>query len=184
MLCGCWNDAVSVGALRDAEKAQHRCGARGNVAPLTVFGGIQMRSILSGLAGLVLLAGCEAATTYDSGAVVLDISEPEAFNSRLETTTTFIDATKAIEAGDYTRAEAMLDKALAQKPRDPYALLAMGSLHERTGRFNSAEDYYRSAERYGFAAAGPRIVDGETVPSEAGLTVSDAARENLARLAE
>ena len=143
-----------------------------------------MRRFLSGFAGLILLAGCEAATTYDSGAVVLDISEPEAFNDRLETTPTFIEATEAIEAGEYTRAEALLDNALAQKPRDPYALLAMGSLHERTGRFNSAEEYYRSAERYGFAAAGPRIVDGKTIPAEAGLTVSDAARENLARLAE
>jgi Tfp pilus assembly protein PilF len=142
-----------------------------------------MRRFLSSFAVLCLLAGCEAATTYDSGAVVLDISEPEAFNDRLETTTTFIEATEAIEAGDYTRAEALLDNSLAQKPRDPYALLAMGSLHERTGRFHEAAEYYRSAERYGFAAAGPRIIEGKTVPSETGLTVSDAARENLARLA-
>lgn len=142
-----------------------------------------MRRFLIPVTALGLLAGCEAATTYDSGAVVLDISEPEAFNNRLETTTTFIEATEAIEAGEFTRAEALLDNALAQKPRDPYALLAMGSLHERTGRLYSAEQYYRSAERYGFAAAGPRIVEGKTLAAEKDLTVSDAARENLARLA-
>ena len=129
-----------------------------------------------------LIAGCSAATRYDSGAVVLDVSEPEAFNTRLETTPEFISAYDAMKVGEYTRAEALLDKALARKPKDPYALLAMGSVHERTGRIFSAADYYRSAERYGYAAAGPKLNDSGESPEHATLTVSDVARENLARL--
>ena len=128
------------------------------------------------------LAGCAAATQYDTGAVVLEISEPEAFNSRLETTPEFISAYDAMKVRDYTRAEALLDQALARKPKDPYALLAMGSVHERTGRLYSAADYYKSAERYGFAAAGPKLSDSEESAENPSLTVSDVARENLARL--
>lgn len=128
------------------------------------------------------MAGCDAATQYDTGAVVLDVSEPEAFNTRLETTPEFLSAYDAMKLEDYTRAEALLDQALARKPKDPYALLAMGSVHERTGRFYSAADYYRSAIRYGNAAAGPRLRDGEETPLDQPLTVRDVARENLDRL--
>lgn len=128
------------------------------------------------------LSACDAATTYDSGAVVLDVSEPEAFNTRLETTESFMSAYEAIKIEDYARAEALLDIALAQKPKDPYALLAMGSVHERTGRFYSASDYYRSAARYGGAAAGSRLRSGESTEVEGETTVADIARDNLERL--
>lgn len=131
---------------------------------------------------LVAMAGCSSATRYDSGAVVLDISEPEAFNSRLETTPEFISAYDAMKAEDFTRAEALLDNALSRKPRDPYALLALGTVHERTGRYATAADLYKSAERYGHAAAGPKLVNTTESPENPALTVSDVARDNLAKL--
>jgi len=131
---------------------------------------------------LILLAGCDAATQYNSGAVVLEVTEPEAFTKVSSTTDSFRNAYDAIKDEDYTRAEALLVRALTEKPKDPYALLAMGSVHERTGRYYSAADYYQSAMRYGDATAGSRLRDGqESAPSEA-LTVSDVARENLVRL--
>lgn len=129
-----------------------------------------------------MLAGCSAATEYDSGAVVLDVSESEAFNSRLETTPEFISAYEAMKDQEYTRAEALLDQALARKPKDPYALLAMGSLQERTGRYYAAADYYKSAERYGYAAAGAQLTNDVEAREDPSLTVSDIARDNLAKL--
>ena len=133
------------------------------------------------LAGMSLSA-CAAATQYDTGAVVLDVSEPEAFTSGRETTPEFRRAYDAMKTEDYTRAEALLDRALAQKPKDPYALLAMGSVHERTGRFYSAADYYRSAVRYGDTTAGASLTSGNETASLPSLTVSDVARQNLDRL--
>jgi len=131
---------------------------------------------------LVVMAGCSTATKYDTGAVVLDISEPGAFNSNLETTPEFLSAYEAMKTENYTKAEALLQTALTRRPKDPYALLAMGSVHERTGRFATAADFYRSAELYGFAAAGPQLVDGEEAKEDPSLTVRDVARENLAKL--
>ncbi len=139
------------------------------------------KSAFSGLL-LLALAGCSTATQYETGAVVLDISEPEAFNSRLETTPEFISAYDAMKTENYTRAEALLNAALSRKPKDPYALLAMGTVHERTGRFSTAADHYKSAERYGFAAAGSQLVNGTESPEDPTLTVSDVARDNLAKL--
>ena len=132
---------------------------------------------------LAMVVGCSpAATQYNTGVVVLDISEPEAFNSRLETTPEFISAYDAMKADDFTRAEALLNEALARKPRDPYALLAMGTVHERTGRFATAADLYQSAELYGYAAAGAQLTNGTEHPEDPSLTVSEVARQNLAKL--
>lgn len=130
----------------------------------------------------ILLAGCDAATQYDTGAVVLEVTEPKAFTKDSTTTESFRDAYDAIKVEEYARAEALLHRALTEKPRDPYALLAMGSVHERTGRYYSAADFYQSAVRYGDTTAGSRLRNGEESTATAALTVSDVARENLARL--
>ncbi|GEM_PF-2095164 len=131
---------------------------------------------------LATMTGCSTVTEYNSGAIVLDISESEAFNSRLETTPEFISAYEAMKADDFTRAEALLDTALNRKPKDPYALLAMGTVHERTGRFSSAADLYKSADHYGFAAAGPQLTNGNERAEDPRLTVRDIARHNLSQL--
>jgi len=126
------------------------------------------------------LSGCSAATQYDSGAIVLELSEDGAFSSDVETTPEFLSAYDAMEAQEYVRAEGLLDQALARKPRDPYALLAMGTVHERSGRYSSAAEFYRSAERYGSEATGARLSSNGR--PGAPVSVSDAARENLTRL--
>lgn len=144
--------------------------------------------ILTGF--VILLAGCggetrEAATQYDTGAVVLDIADAEAFNTKLETTEAFQSAYEAMKAENYPHAEALLEQALQQKPRDPYALLAMGSVMERTGRFYRAAEYYKSAARYGKRAkAGPRLSNGKEETLAENTTVADVALFNLAALAE
>lgn len=130
-----------------------------------------------------VLSACDAATRYDTGAVVLEFSEQEAFSSDAQTSEDFVSAYEALDSQEYARAEALLDRALAQKPRDPYALLAMGAVHERTGRFASAVDYYRSAARYGesaVAAAPPTPAEIEETQS---ITVASVARQHLARMA-
>lgn len=141
-----------------------------------------MKSMFCALAGLALAAGCAEATQYDTGVVVLDVSDPEAFNSKLETSDQFLGAYEALKSEDLPRAEALLTEALEMKPRDPYALLAMGAVMERTGRYYSAADYYRSAIRYGNAAAGPKLEGGREIPLNRQMTVADIARTNLAQL--
>jgi len=137
------------------------------------------------MAAVIALAACgDAATKYDSGAVVLDISEENAFRADQATTPEFRNAFDALKVEDYGRAEALLDRSLALKPRDPYALLAMGTVHERTGRFYSAAEYYQSASRYGDVAAGSRLKSGRESDAAKALTVGDVARENLLRLAK
>jgi len=131
---------------------------------------------------LIAIAGCSAATRYDSGAIVLEMSEPGAFTFSQDTTPEFSGAFEAIEAENYTRAEALLEAALAENPRDPYALLAMGSVHERTGRFSTATGFYRSADRYGSTASGPQLINFDKTAKDPSLTVSEVARENLAML--
>lgn len=135
-----------------------------------------------GLIACAALAGCAGATQYDTGAVVLDVSDPEAFNSKLETSDQFLGAYEALKADDLTEAEARLDEALKFKPKDPYALLAMGSVMERSGRYSSAADYYRSAIRYGNAAARSRLENGRDVAFDRPVTVAEIARSNLAKL--
>jgi len=131
---------------------------------------------------VVAMSGCSAATQYETGAIVLDIREPGALTASQDTTPEFVSAYDAIEAENYTQAEALLEKALAQTPKDPYALLAMGSVHERTGRFSTATSFYQSADHYGTAATGPKLVNGDQAGEGTQRTVSDVARENLAQL--
>ena len=133
---------------------------------------------------LSAVAGCSAATEYNTGTVVLDISDARITNSDTQTTSEFVSAYEAIKGENYTRAEALLEAALQQKPKDPYALLAMGSVFERTGRFWTAADLYRSAEKYGREATGPQWTGNTEVKESPLITVSDVARENLAKLQE
>ncbi len=133
--------------------------------------------ILGVVLALPVLSACDA-TRYNTGAVVLDISEPQAFSFDAGTSTAFVEGYEALQSGDYPQAEAFLDRALRQKPRDPYALLAMGAVHEQTGRAGSAAEYYRSAERYGESASAAVEPDS----TEQGASVAVVARANLARL--
>lgn len=131
---------------------------------------------------LTAMTACSGVTEYNTGAVVLDISHPEALNSNLETTPEFISAYDSIKGQNYLEAEALLEVALERKPKDPYALLAMGSIHEKTGRYSTAADLYKQAEHYGYAAAGPQWAGVTEIKENPSLTVSEVARENLEKL--
>ena len=138
--------------------------------------------LIAGVAAL-LLAGCAEAFRYDPETV-------ESVSGRLPpvvpasaTTQAFTDGYAALESGDYATAEAMLGRSLSQQPQDPYALLAMGAVMERTGRFFDASTYYRSAARYGTASPLGRTISIDGGVSEDARTVRDLALANIARLA-
>ena len=48
----------------------------------------------------------------------------------------------AIENGHYADAERMLTEAVQQNPENPYALLNLGTVYQRTGRFDQARDLF------------------------------------------
>jgi len=131
-----------------------------------------------------LFSACDAATRYDTGAVVLEVSEPTAFKADGRTTPEFVSAYEAFDSQNYARAEALLDRALTESPRDPYALLAMGAVHERTGRLFTAADYYRSAARYGESAVSATEETDAENASDPAVTVAAVARESLDRMAQ
>ena len=48
----------------------------------------------------------------------------------------------AIEDGRYADAERMLTDAVQQNPDNPYALLNLGTVYQRTGRFEQAREMF------------------------------------------
>jgi Flp pilus assembly protein TadD len=51
-------------------------------------------------------------------------------------------AFEAIAAGDYEKAEALLEVALSINPDNPYALLNLGVVYHHTGRIDKAREHY------------------------------------------
>ena len=51
-------------------------------------------------------------------------------------------AFEALAAGDYEKAEALLDVALSINPDNPYALLNLGVVYHNTGRIEKAREQY------------------------------------------
>ncbi len=131
----------------------------------------------------MLLGGCSSTLfTYDPETVdtVQDRLPPASPSYR--TTTELVGGFKALEAGNYVEAEAMLGKSLSSEPNDPYTLLAMGAVMERTGRPFDASTFYRSAAEYGRGAPlGETLsLDGSSIGDA--QTVRDLALINIARL--
>ncbi len=83
-----------------------------------------------------------------------------------------------LERGDYTTAESYYRKALLLEPDNPYALLNLGVIAQRTGRPLEAADLYRRV--IALQAAAPAVVS--TDPGQVGRSVSDIARANLKEL--
>ena len=81
----------------------------------------------------------------------------------------------------YDASEGALGRMLSERPDDPYTLLALGSLMERTGRPFDASTYYRGAARFGETAPLGRETPG--LDGTNARTVSDLARTAIARLA-
>ena len=51
-------------------------------------------------------------------------------------------AFEALAAGDYEKAEALLDVALSINPDNPFALLNLGVVYHNTGRIEKAREQY------------------------------------------
>lgn len=83
-----------------------------------------------------------------------------------------------IEAGNYAYAEIYLDSALSINPSNPFALLHMAVVYERTGRNDEARALYALLIRQN-----PTDTDGEVLVDEnLDRSVIEIARQNLAML--
>jgi len=80
--------------------------------------------------------------------------------------------------GDYATAESYYRKALLLEPDNPYALLNLGVIAQRTGRREEAADLYRRVIFQN--ASQPAVVS--TAPDQVGRSLADIARANLAEL--
>ena len=83
-----------------------------------------------------------------------------------------------IEAGNYSYAEIYLDSALSINPSNPFALLNMAVVYEKTGREDEARALYAALIRQNPTNIADSAIDDANV----GRTITDIARENLAAL--
>lgn len=82
---------------------------------------------------------------------------------------------EAITKGDYATAESELNKALADNPNNPYALLNMGAVYQNTGRGAQAVPLYQKV-----LVAGKDVYpDRVSKDDEAKRSLADIARDNL-----
>ena len=85
---------------------------------------------------------------------------------------------REIEAGNYAYAEIYLDSALSINPSNPLALLNMAVVYEKTGRESEARALYSALIRRNPSDASGAVLTEEN----SGLSIAEAARENLAVL--
>ncbi len=83
-----------------------------------------------------------------------------------------------IEAGNYSYAEIYLDSALSINPSNPFALLNMAVVYEKTGREDEARALYAALIRQNPTNIADSAIDDANV----GRIITDIARENLAAL--
>ncbi len=139
-------------------------------------------SAFTGVLAIALLSGC-AATRYEAETV--DTSQDRlpilvAANAKNFQAPEWYPS---VEAGRYSESEALLKRTLEATPHDPYALLAMGVVMERTGRIYQASTYYQSALQYGTQAPlGATLSMDDDDPMEDAQTIADLARANLDRI--
>ena len=87
-------------------------------------------------------------------------------------------AFEAIAAGDYEKAEAVLEVALSINPENPYALLNLGVVYQNTGRIEKAREQY---VRVILMNAEEKVLKSN-VPGMEGKSLVDIAKQNLANL--
>ncbi|MDP6474346.1 MAG: tetratricopeptide repeat protein [Rhodospirillales bacterium] len=83
-----------------------------------------------------------------------------------------------IEAGNFSYAEVYLDSALSINPSNPFALLNMAVVYEKTGREDEARALYAALIRQNPTNIAASAINEGNV----GRTITDIARENLAAL--
>jgi Flp pilus assembly protein TadD len=84
-------------------------------------------------------------------------------------------AFEAISAGDYEKAEALLEVALSINPDNPYALLNLGVVYQNTGRIEKAREQYVKIILLDAKAKVAR----SNVRGMEGKSLVDIAKENL-----
>ncbi len=84
-------------------------------------------------------------------------------------------AFEAISAGDYEKAEALLEVALSINPDNPYALLNLGVVYQNTGRIEKAREQYVKI----ILLDVKETVVRSNVRSMEGKSLVDIAKENL-----
>ena len=84
-------------------------------------------------------------------------------------------AFEAIAAGDYEKAEALLEVALSINPDNPYALLNLGVVYQNTGRIENAREQYVKI----ILLDAKETVAKSNVKGMEGKSLVDIAKENL-----
>lgn len=84
-------------------------------------------------------------------------------------------AFEAISAGDYEKAEALLEVALSINPDNPYALLNLGVVYQNTGRIEKAREQYVKI----ILLDAKETVARSNVKGMEGKSLVDIAKENL-----
>jgi Tfp pilus assembly protein PilF len=87
-------------------------------------------------------------------------------------------AFEAIAAGDYEKAEALLEVALSINPDNPYALLNMGVVYQHTGRIEKAREQYVKV----ILMDSQETVSKSNVKGLEGKKLVDIAKRNLENL--
>ena len=84
----------------------------------------------------------------------------------------------AMTAGDYEKAEALLEVALSINPNNPYALLNMGVVYHQTGRIEKAREQYVKV----ILLDSQETVSKSNVEGLEGKKLVDIAKRNLENL--
>jgi len=87
-------------------------------------------------------------------------------------------AYEAIVAGNYEKAEAILEVALSINPDNPYALLNLGVVYQNTGRIDEAREQYVKVI---LLDAKEKVLKSNVKNAE-GKSLVDIAKQNLENL--
>jgi len=87
-------------------------------------------------------------------------------------------AFEAIAAGDYEKAEAILEVALSINPENPYALLNLGVVYQNTNRIEKAREQY---VKIILLEAEEKVLKSNVKEME-GKSLVDIAKQNLENL--
>jgi Flp pilus assembly protein TadD len=87
-------------------------------------------------------------------------------------------AYKAIVAGNYDKAEAILEVALSINPDNPYALLNLGVVYQNTGRIEAAREQYVKV----ILLDAKKKVMKSNLKEVEGKSLVDIAKQNLENL--
>ena len=132
------------------------------------------RDLLMSLAAGLRLSGC-LSSLPDVAQMLKEVSfgKPASSDENLVN-----KGYREIEAGNYAYAEIYLDSALSINPSNPFALLNLAEVYEKTVRENEARALYTALIRQ----SPPDIAGAVLMDENFGRGITEIARENLAAL--